>query len=593
MLELSDILSSAAFPRWLILGPLPSRGEGPRCRPPGPERELDPNATYEGVAGPTRWRGWQQAPSQDAVVRVSEEPGPSGGGRVYASALVYCRRELTGTLLVGSTCPATAFVSGNPVALKPRADQGPGQETEARVTLRHGWNRILLKLQCESTVCAFAAGLTTAAGEPLPDVRVHTTLFGRNPDDASQAIETGPPASEWQRSGPDVVVYLPREGDWNDGDNEHFLVFPAPSGAGLLAMWTQGTVEAHGDNHIMLSRSADGITWSPPEWIVGCHPNSAEFQASWGFPVVARTGRLYCFYQKSPRGTRGGGTSNVMGGLSSDDEGRTWLPGPDIHVPTAPLNPREPDSGTHGFIVWQTPVRDRLGRWLAGYTGGGLGFMRFDNVAQGPDIADLEITWLPGKGPLVNLPRYVDTSHHCGEPSLVLLPDGRLFTTMRTTTGYIWYSVSTDDGASWRDPEVLRYRDEGKPVLHPLAPCPLYPLRDGRYLLLYHNNEYYAAKMAAGEELPAGMGIFTHRRPAFVALGEYRAQAHQPVWFSAPRKILDNDGVVVSAKTSNEIATYTSLTDFNGKQTLWYPDRKYYLLGKQITDGLLAGLRVE
>ena len=47
---------------------------------------------------------------------------------------------------------------------------------------------------------------------------------------------------------------------------------------------------------------------------------------------------------------------------------------------------------------------------------------------------------------------------------------------MRTVTGRIWYSVSEDDGHSWREPEVLRYRDGGAEVLHPKSPDPLYRL---------------------------------------------------------------------------------------------------------------------
>ena len=43
---------------------------------------------------------------------------------------------------------------------------------------------------------------------------------------------------------------------------------------------------------------------------------------------------------------------------------------------------------------------------------------------------------------------------------MALLPDGRLFSTMRTWTGEIWYSVSDDDGHAWRRPEILRYRAE-------------------------------------------------------------------------------------------------------------------------------------
>lgn len=44
-------------------------------------------------------------------------------------------------------------------------------------------------------------------------------------------IRTGDPAPEWKRSHPDIQVYLPKEGGVNDGDN-----------------------------HLMLSRSAD-VPW--------------------------------------------------------------------------------------------------------------------------------------------------------------------------------------------------------------------------------------------------------------------------------------------------------------------------------------------
>ena len=49
---------------------------------------------------------------------------------------------------------------------------------------------------------------------------------------------------------------------------------------------------------------------------------------------------------------------------------------------------------------------------------------------------------------------------------------------------------------------------------------------------------------------------------------------------------------LVGPKKTNEIATYTSFTIYKGKQILWYPDRKYYLLGKYITDEMLADLTV-
>ncbi|GAH18610.1 unnamed protein product, partial [marine sediment metagenome] len=83
------------------------------------------------------------------------------------------------------------------------------------------------------------------------------------------------------------------------------------------------------------------------------------------------------------------------------------------------------------------------------------------------------------------------------------------------------------------------------------------------------------------------------RHPAFIAVGEFRANAHQPVWFSKPKQILNTDGIPVGPKGTAEIATYTSLTEYKGKRLLWYPDRKYYLLGKYIGDELLADMVVD
>jgi hypothetical protein len=177
---------------------------------------------------------------------------------------------------------------------------------------------------------------------------------------------------------------------------------------------------------------------------------------------------------------------------------------------------------------------------------------------------------------------------HCSEPSIVLLPDGRLFSTVRTMTGFVWYSVSDDDGYTWRQAEVLRYKDDGEKVKHPLSCCPVYPLRDGRFMLLYSNNNYYNELLDASKKIPAGMSIFSHRRPAFIAVGEFKPDAHQPIWLGEPKKLLDNDGITLSAKGTNEIATYTSMTYFNDKLTLWYPDRKYYLLGKFIDEKKLG-----
>jgi len=440
------------------------------------------------------------------------------------------------------------------------------------------------------------------------------TAAGQTPSE----ITIGDPAVEWKRSRPDVVVYLPKGGDRNDQDNEHFLVFPSPKG-GLRAMWTQSSVEAYGDNHIVLARSDDSLTWSEPQFVVGTRKGERTPQASWGFPVYSRRGRLYCLYcQDSPseaRDSRGRTLKmNDIGVLYSDDDGQNWKKGADVPWPKSEYDHPDGIGPFWNWIVWQTPMRDSKGRWLAGYSywvspskradtpqgfwdqDVGIKFMRFDNIDEAPDPKDLKIThlMLEGKGLTVPTPIKAGLSDAM-EPSLVLLPDKRLFMTIRTATGQIWYSVSTDDGESWRTPEVMRYRDGGDPINQPHAPCPIYPQEDGRFLLVFHNNPGRLGRFnqLAPPEAWKGLNHWSHvRRPAFISVGEYRRGAKQPVWFSQPRQILDTDGVIVGPKKTAEIATYTSFTVFKGKRTLWYPDRKYYLLGKFITDEMLAGLTV-
>jgi hypothetical protein len=343
--------------------------------------------------------------------------------------------------------------------------------------------------------------------------------------------------------------------------------------------------------------------------IVGCPPGEKGHQASWGFPVASRSGRIYLFYTKQTDLTDGNPQGcGTMGSAYSDDDGHTWQNSADIPMPRNEYDHADPRVPKH-WIAWQLPVQDRQGRPIVGYTqctsfsrlakekppwyawSTRCQFMRFENIDEGPDPKDLRITWLPRdpRGLEVMHPNYDWSSS--SEPSLVLLPDGRLFTTMRTWTGQIWYSVSDDDGETWRPPEILRYRDGGQPVYHPLAPCPIYALKDGRYLLLFHNNTGERGPHNQREKKWKTNHLSFLRNPAFLAIGEFRLRAHQPIWFSPPKQVLDTNGVTIGPKGSAEIATYTSLTEWRGERMLWYPDRKYFLLGKRITDEWLAEMK--
>ena len=80
------------------------------------------------------------------------------------------------------------------------------------------------------------------------------------------------------------------------------------------------------------------------------------------------------------------------------------------------------------------------------------------------------------------------------------------------------------------------------------------------------------------------------RNPSFIAVGEFRKKAHQPIWFSQPKEILDTDGVIYGPKGTASVAMYPSLTEHKGARVLWYPDRKHFLLGLNITDDMLSDM---
>jgi hypothetical protein len=420
---------------------------------------------------------------------------------------------------------------------------------------------------------------------------------------------------ELERSKPDYVCYVPRhwDGSTHDGLNEHFLVFDGPDGS-LMAVWTQSDVgagprEAARKNRIMFSRSVDdGITWKPPVRLVGSKSNAdPEHMSSWAFPMVSRGGRIYVIYNQNT-GSRGWTEMHTgkMAGIYSDDHGNTWSRPQFIPMPASRFDDPEGKVPAE-WIVWQIPMRDRNGGFLAGYTHwfhparcrmkkteawtqheSVVEFMRFLNVDGHPEPRDLKVSYAAWGDKSLRVPYYRDPLMTVAqEPSLVRLPDDRLFCVMRTNSGYIWYSVSADDGENWCAPRPLLRRDFGEPILQPVSCCPLYRLSTGRYILLHHNNR--------GGYLETPEATSGPRRPAYIALAEFRPNADQPLWFSASKQLMDNGDVGIDGDPNGRqksIGVYTSFTNHKGNDVLWHPERKFFLVGKKITPEFLSDLRV-
>jgi hypothetical protein len=292
-----------------------------------------------------------------------------------------------------------------------------------------------------------------------------------------------------------------------------------------------------------------------------------------------------------------------MGGIYSDDAGKTWMPEQIIAMPRSKWDNPDPKIPAN-WIVWQKPERLSKGKYFAGFTrwvspavrpppplkiwwaeASVVEFMRFENIDDHPDVKNIKISFFAANDNAlqVGLIGHPEVSV-VQEPSLVSLPDGRIFCAMRTTTGNPYWSISEDTGQTWQKPGPLRYHDQGPVLPHPCSPCPIYAVGPDRYIFLFHNHDGHFQQWKPTDTT-------FHRRPVYITLGKYHQGARQPVWFSQPEFLMDNDGVPLGYRGGRaDLAMYASFTIRNGKRVLWYPDRKFFLLGKIISDNLINRL---
>jgi|GEM_PF-360503 len=403
---------------------------------------------------------------------------------------------------------------------------------------------------------------------------------------------------------PDFVAFIPQiNGKVSDTGNEHFLAFDGPDGS-LMAVWTQSAHEGEADQHIVFARSNnEGATWSKPKILAGPAKPGQGNIASWAFPLVSKTGRIYVLYsQHIGKFDTFFHHTGLLTGIYSDDNGYSWSKPQTIPMPRTSRD--NPDvSFPPNCIIWQKPTRlTKDGRYLVGLSrwtskavkknptnswishDSVVEFMRFENLDDNPEVAKLKISWLgyDSNAITVPFPGHPETSV-CQEPSIVKLPDGRLFCVMRTAAGSPYWTMSRDDGDTWTKAKPLLRKDGGEVLKHPLSPCPIFDLggnaaASGHYALFIHNHDgHYQGFGPTQTQL--------HRRPIYLVAGHFEPKAEQPIWFDEPKFFMNHDGVPlgVPGKTGRlDLALYSSLTVRHGQAVLWYPDRKFFLLGKVI-----------
>jgi hypothetical protein len=206
--------------------------------------------------------------------------------------------------------------------------------------------------------------------------------------------------------------------------------------------------------------------------------------------------------------------------------------------------------------------------------------IRFENLHTEKDPAKLHATPLPKSEHGIRVPHPEKPELSVvQEPTIRELSDGRLICVMRALTGRVHFSLSTDKGQSWSEAQVLCYEPEGEEILNPITPCPMYQFNDGRFLLVFYNND----GSANGASSPADWR--KNRYPVFMTVGhEIPGHPNQPIRFGKPKEFTTSDGVGVGFYGRTEVATYPSFLEENGSKIFFYPDRKRFLLGRKLTD---------
>ncbi len=169
---------------WLVIGPFSNRDRAGFGQAWGPEEglpKLDPGETYPGRGRPV---GWFRARSRwDGRLDLSAVLHPGTETLAYAATLVKAPADTDATLVLGAAGAVAVWVNGEPVFQDAtyRAGLHPCQ-TLLAVTLREGWNQIVLKAAAErdgaSRLCMrvlpatpealVRSGSAAVLAEPLP-----------------------------------------------------------------------------------------------------------------------------------------------------------------------------------------------------------------------------------------------------------------------------------------------------------------------------------------------------------------------------------------------------------------------------------------
>lgn len=373
-----------------------------------------------------------------------------------------------------------------------------------------------------------------------------------------------------------------------------------------LTTWGQGSSENSPrlDEGIVFSTSRDmGKTWTEPQRIIS---STDTERIAYGVPfVVPETDRIYIFFfagRYTNRGTPEFGSGRINY-IFSDDLGENWSCRNEIQLPDRDVN-AYPDY-IHGWVnhpPFVTPSGDVLlpiscnpfsgtkrRTWRLGPAE--CSVIRCDNIRSQTDPEKLSFTLLPQgpRGIRVDPKKHMDNpalnrlcDFYDGSPAeiafnfqeltIASLEQEKLLGIGRTFLGSPGYTISNDSGQTWSAVEPLRYGPDGELVKHPMTMCPIAQTTDGRYVLLFTNND---GTDRSAQHVWDGRG--KTRNPQWFAVGRYvpDQEKNGGMIFGKPRILAEVDDT-----GETNLKTGMSMPQFfesNGRYFIMYNSGKEFI----------------
>lgn len=174
--EASAIVASQNFiTRWLIVGPFDNEGHTGFSHelPPETHRGERPDPT-EDFQGTERTVHWRVMPDVSVMGQVALDAAvrPATNACAFAQTTVTAGRVTPAVLWLGASGAIAAWVNGDLVVRDSVVRRASADRAGARVRLRAGANRVLLKVCTDTRGMGFFARFTTPAGTPLSGLTV-------------------------------------------------------------------------------------------------------------------------------------------------------------------------------------------------------------------------------------------------------------------------------------------------------------------------------------------------------------------------------------------------------------------------------------